>query len=172
MNQKQHEQALKRVHEMTRMRTQVEMLSVRVREQMGQIVGYAEALGALFSTGRPMLDMIHETWPDLGEESCELEKDFQQVFVSFRRAMYGLIPRDKLTEMEEEAVDAHSTGPGFPETTEEPSPADSDGGDEGPHGAEVGAPPEGEAPDVEASPPGEAEAEDDAAPPEGDQVAT
>lgn len=123
---------MQRIVELTRLRAQLDTLATQNRSVMNQVVAYSEAIGAIFAVARPLLDRVNETWPILGESGpaparffrrlrkgrvrgCELEKDMQQALITFRRTIYGLLPKGQLTEGEQ---DAHSTGPGFPEGTE------------------------------------------------------
>ena len=118
---------LQRVVELTKLRAMLEAYRRQNTEIQGHMVRYAEAIGAMFATARPLLDRIHEIWPDIGEEGCVLDPQLQQAIVSFRRTVYGLIPKAKLDETEERHATDHSTGPGFPEGAEEPeAPADPD----------------------------------------------
>ncbi len=117
---KPDDKLLQRVVEMTKLRTMIEAYRRQNTEITAHMVRYAEAIGAMFSTSRPLLDRIHEIWPDIGEEECVLDPQLQQAIVSFRRTVYGLIPKEKLDETEEQHATDHSTGPGFPEGAEGP----------------------------------------------------
>ncbi len=106
---------LKKAMDTTALKAQLSLLSGQNNQLMNTVVRYAEALGAIFAVSRPMLDQVNDTWPNLGEAECELEKDLQQSIVAFRRIIYGLLPRPN---QEEIADAAHSTGAEFPEGTE------------------------------------------------------
>lgn len=114
---KPSDNTLRHVGELTKLRTMLEAYRGQNRELQGHMVRYAEAIGALFSTARPLLDRIHELWPNIGEKECDVDQRLQQAVVAFRRTVYGLIPKEKLDEAEEQHAD-HSTGPGYPEGAE------------------------------------------------------